>query len=165
MEKENNFNCPCICVCLCVTVFIFCFFASKVVGLDWNLWTNLFFIVLLILFTICTCILTKVWYDNKKILSEIKTTQKQIIDNYKDILKKEASVFFSCSSNTNDSLYKTIDKITEAFSNKKNDSSSLSTFKDVISTIMEYEKDLHAKTDCEQNEEDEKTDNKENISK
>ena len=135
MEKENNLNCPCICVCLCVTVFLFCCLASKVVDLDWNLWSNKFYIVLLFLFfillSICTCMLTTAWHDNKRNLSEIKdliSKQKQITENYKDILKKESSLFFSCSSNANDSLYKTIDKITEAFSKNNENTNNLPPF-------------------------------------
>lgn len=159
MDKENNFNCPCICVCSCVIMFLFCCLITKGIGLDRNLWSNVFFIAFSILFLICTCMLFKLWNDNKKNISEIKdivSSQKQITEKYKDLLKTESCLFYSCSSKANDNLYKTIDKIIEAFSIKNCDDSKLRTLKDIIDTVIKYDADLYAKSDCAQNQEDEK---------
>lgn len=153
MEKEEKTNLPCICMCLCVIMLLFCCLTNKVVNLDWNLCSIVFLIILLLGFIICTCILVKFWYCNKKYLSEIKDVQKQITESYKSL--KESSILLKNSSDSNDSIYKSIDKIAETFCNKNCDSTKLKTFKEVIDAIIKsYESDRKALSNSEQDQEE-----------
>ena len=153
MEKEEKTNLPCICMCLCVIMLLFCCLTNKVVNLDWNLCSIVFLIILLLGFIICTCILVKFWYCNKKYLSEIKDVQKQITESYKSL--KESSILLKNSSDSNDSIYKSIDKIAETFCNKNCDSTKLGTFKEVIEAIIKsYESDRKALSNSEQGQEE-----------
>ena len=153
MEKEEKTNLPCICMCLCVIMLLFCCLTNKVVNLYWNLYSIVFLIILLLGFIICTCILVKFWYCNKKYLSEIKDVQKQITESYKSL--KESSILLKNSSDSNDSIYKTIDKVAETFCNKNCDSTKLGTFKEVIEAIIKsYESDRKALSNSEQGQEE-----------
>lgn len=167
MEKEEKTNLPCICMCLCVIMLLFCCLTNKVVNLDWNLYSIVFLIILLLGFIICTCILVKFWYCNKKYLSEIKDVQKQITESYKSL--KESSILLKNSSDSNDSIYKSIDKIAETFCNKNCDSTKLKTFKEVIDAIIKsYESDQRTQSSSEHGQEEENNDtesNNDNITK
>jgi len=93
------------------------------------------------------------WCFIKKYLSEIKNLQKQITESYKNL--KESSILLKNSSDSNDSIYKTIDKVAETFCNKNCDSTKLGTFKEVIEAIIKsYESDRKILSNSEQSQEE-----------
>lgn len=140
MEKEKNSNCPCICMCLCVTLFLFCCLTSKIVDIDRNLCSNIFFFVFLILLVICTYLLIKDWRDNKRILSQSKDIEsmlKDIENGYKGLSKQISECSYKNSSDhRDDGLCKTLEMITITFSNKNCDDSKLKILKEVIDAII-----------------------------
>lgn len=140
MEKEKNSNCPCICMCLCVTLFLFCCLTSKIVDIDRNLCSNIFFFVFLILLVICTYLLIKDWRDNKRILSQSKDIEsmlKDIENGYKGLSKQISECSYKNSSDhREDGLCKTLEMITITFSNKNCDDSKLKILKEVIDAII-----------------------------
>ena len=153
MGKEEKNNLPCICMCLCVSMFLICCLTSKVLNLDWNQCSRIISITLIIVFIICTFMLISFWCFIKKYLSEIKNLQKQITESYKNL--KESSILLKNSSDLNDSIYKTIDKVAETFCNKNCDSTKLGTFKEVIEAIIKsYESDRKILSNSEQSQEE-----------
>ena len=105
------------------------------------------------MFIICTFMLISFWCFIKKYLSEIKNLQKQITESYKNL--KESSILLKNSSDSNDSIYKTIDKVAETFCNKNCYSTKLGTFKEVIEAIIKsYESDRKALSNSEQGQEE-----------
>jgi len=167
MEKVFKICCPCICMSLCVIMFLVCCLTNKVGNLDWNLCSIVFLIALLVVFIICICILFYFWYLNKKYLSEIKNIQEQITESYKSL--KESSLLLKNSSDSNDGIYKTIEKIVEIFCNKNCNDTKLKTFKDVVDAIIKsYESDRKTLSNSGQSQKEENNDpdsNKDNKNK
>lgn len=140
MEKEKNSNCLCICMCLCMTMFLFCCLTSKIVDIDRNLCSNIFFFVFFILLVFCTYLLIKDWRDNKRILSQSKDIEsmlKDIENGYKGLSKQISECSYNKSSDhRDDGLCKTLEMITITFSNKNCDDSKLKILKEVIDAII-----------------------------
>lgn len=158
MEKEFKIYCPCICVCLCViVVFIIgiCIYFLKQ-QFDWC--QLLIGASLLIIMIMYICVLYNNWHNIKIMRSKseaIESSLKSIEGGYKDLSKQISRCSFCSSAIANDSIYKTIEKVAETFSNKNCDGTKLGTFKEVIEAIIKsYESNRKALSNSEQGQEE-----------
>lgn len=157
MEKVFK-NChPCICVCSCaIIVFIIgisVYFLKQ--HFDWRqlvIGASLLFLLILCICVIYNCCnIKKIRLKSEDIESRLKNIE----DSYKDISKQMSRCSFCSSAIANDSIYKTIEKVAETFSNKNCDGTKLGTFKEVIEAIIKsYESDRKALSNSEQGQEE-----------
>lgn len=157
MEKVFK-NChPCICVCSCaIIVFIIgisVYFLKQ--HFDWRqlvIGASLLFLLILCICVIYNCCnIKKIRLKSEDIESKLKNIE----DGYKDISKQMSRCSFCSSAIANDSIYKTIEKVAETFSNKNCDGTKLGTFKEVIEAIIKsYESDRKALSNSEQGQEE-----------
>ena len=157
MEKIFKICCPCICVCLCVIVVsiigISVYFLKQ--HFDWRqlvIGASLLFLLILCICVIYNCCnIKKIRLKSEDIESRLKNIE----DSYKDISKQMSRCSFCSSAIANDSIYKTIEKVAETFSNKNCDGTKLGTFKEVIEAIIKsYESDRKALSNSEQGQEE-----------
>lgn len=157
MEKVFK-NChPCICVCSCaIIVFIIgisVYFLKQ--HFDWRqlvIGASLLFLLILCICVIYNCCnIKKIRLKSEDIESRLKNIE----DSYTDISKQMSRCSFCSSAIANDSIYKTIEKVAETFSNKNCDGTKLGTFKEVIEAIIKsYESDRKALSNSEQGQEE-----------
>jgi hypothetical protein len=111
---------------------------------------QILFIAMIIVCLVGIYLLYKIRLENEKIQSQAKDIISDLVsmkDNYKELLKLESKHINNCSSNANNSIYKSIEIISDVFNNKQFNNKRLKILKEIIDVIIEkHNNDSHAKS-------------------
>lgn len=152
MEKEKESKISyvtwCLYGCLITNALLFGFLIFEELNRDWP-YIKLVLFALLLIGNIFGIIILTTHY-NAEIQSQrdvFNAKLKWVTDEYKECVRRELSCFTNDSSNADDSLSKTLEMITETFSNKNCDDSKLNILQEVIDAIIKSrEKERQTKT-------------------